>query len=188
MPLLWAGEPLGDSRKTFTPHWVKHQCRTLNNTPVKKILNTLHNPSLQTWQSLRPCTYIITQVTGAPKLPYLHEWACHSGSEILRGQDLLPGLSNYTLSYVPLWSHHHYFQTHCCHCHFIFYSCEIMKDNRAECFALPLSLFSRVVTIQCFILPQGTLWGTINSHIFQPLQCTESTNTWSQCDLLYLSY
>lgn len=34
-------------------------------------------PSLQTWQSLRQCAYIVTQVAGAPELPYLHEWACH---------------------------------------------------------------------------------------------------------------
>lgn len=62
------------------------------------ILSTIHSLSLQTRQSLRQCGYIITQVTAAPKLPYLHEWACHCGSEILRGQNLLPGLSNYTVS------------------------------------------------------------------------------------------
>lgn len=143
--------------KTFTPHWLKHQCKALNNTPVKKILSTLLNLCLQTRQSLIQCAYIITQVIAAPKLPYLHEWACLCGSEILRGQILLPGLSNYTQSSVPLRSLHHYFLTHGCLCCFIFYGYEIMEENRRECFYFLFLSFPTVVTKQCFILPQGSL-------------------------------
>ncbi len=105
------------------------------------MLNTLRNLCLQTRQSLIQCAYIITQVIAAPKLPYLHEWACRCGSEILRGQILLPGLSNYTHSSVPLRSLHHYFLTHGCLCCFIFYGYEITEENRRECFSLSFSLF-----------------------------------------------
>lgn len=119
-------------------------------------------PSLQIRQSLRQCAYIITQVTAAPKLPYLHEWACHCGSKILGGQNLLQGLSNYTPSSVPLWSLRHYFLTHGCVCCFIFYGYGIMGENRGVFQSLPFigsSLFHIAVTKQCFLHPQGSLWG-----------------------------
>lgn len=124
-------------------HWLKYQCEALSNTLVKiSRYETLSTTPLQTRQSLGQFAYITTQVIAAPKLPYLHEWACRCGSEILRGQNLLRGLSNYTLSSVPLRSLHHYFLTHGCLCCFIFYGCKIMGEDRVVYFPLLLLLRS----------------------------------------------
>lgn len=155
-------------------HWLKYQCEALSNTLVKiSRYETLSTTSLQTRQSLGQFAYITTQVIAAPKLPYLHEWACRCGSEILRGQNLLRGLSNYTPSSVPLRSLHHYFLTHGCLCCFIFYGCKIMGEDRVVYFPLLLLLRSSspiVVTNQCFSLSQGSL-RCLNSQNLQSLQC-----------------
>lgn len=57
--------------------------------------------------------------------------------------------------------------------------------EQGECFSP--ALFSYSGDKQCFIFPQGSLSGDVNSQISQPLQCTESSDTWSLCFLLWLS-
>lgn len=175
--------------KTFTPHWLKASAQgaqwgstqkdTEHSTPPRlsansTIINTVslhHNTSYCCPQSCRICMNGLATVV----------------PEILRGQNLLPGLSNYTLSSVPLWSLHHYFLTHGCLCCFIFYGYEIMEENRRECFspALFFALLSYSGDKAMFHSSTGESFRRYKlPNLTSSSVHRESRDTWSLCFLL----
>jgi len=107
-------------------------------------------------------------------------------SQILGGQNLLQGLSNYTPSSVPPRWLHYFFLTHDCICCFIFYGCGIMGENGGACLSsaplLFLQWWQSIVS-----LFHGEALSKIDFKIAQPPQCIESTDIRGLCILLWLS-